>query len=251
MEMNTRLKTLLLSSSLTLSFFMTTPAMADESNKRTEFEFSAPVEIPGHVLAPGKYVFELLDTASSDRNIVQIFSKDSNGNETLIATISAIPDYTANTPEKAAVHFEERHAGTPEAIHSWFYPGDDTGWEFVYPKGQTLEANAKATPDSAPVAAAAAPSMPPAQPATHVQQVQENEPAPQVRLVEERILLAQNEAPAQLPVQGTEIQTSAAQVLPQTGGNSDPELLTAFTMLGSGIAAILAFRRKSWLRARG
>ena len=134
--MNTRLKTLLLSSSLTLSFFMTTPAIADESNKRTEFEFSAPVEIPGRVLAPGKYVFELLDTASSDRNIVQIFSKDSNGNETLIATISAIPDYTANTPEKAAVHFEERHAGTPEAIHSWFYPGDNTGWEFVYPKYQ-------------------------------------------------------------------------------------------------------------------
>ena len=31
-------------------------------------------------------------------------------------------------------------SGSPEAIHSWFYPGDNTGWEFVYPKEQNLEA---------------------------------------------------------------------------------------------------------------
>ena len=41
---------------------MTKPVMADEWNKRTEFQFSAPVEIPGKTLAPGKYVFELADS---------------------------------------------------------------------------------------------------------------------------------------------------------------------------------------------
>jgi LPXTG-motif cell wall-anchored protein len=237
--MNIKLNALFLSSTLALSVFMTTPAMADEWNKRTEFTFSGPVEIPGHVLAAGKYVFQLLDS-SSDRYMVQVFSEDADGSETLIATISAIPDYTYDTPEKTLIHFEERRAGSPEAIHSWFYPGDNTGWEFIYPKGQNLEAGS--TPVATPVAAATTPTMTtPATPETPVQQVQQTEPAP----VEDQILIVQNETPAQLPVQGTEIQTGVPQVLPQTGGNSDLELLTGFALLGSGLAAVLAFRRKS------
>jgi hypothetical protein len=132
-NMSSKLKALCLSGSLALSFFMTKPVRADEMNKRTEFQFSAPVEIPGIVLAPGKYVFELADN-SSDLNLVQIFSEDSNGNESLVATIQTIPDYVSKTPDKPLLHFEERPSGSPEAIHSWFYPGDNTGWEFVYPK---------------------------------------------------------------------------------------------------------------------
>jgi hypothetical protein len=132
-KMNSKLKALCLSGSLALSFLVTKPVMADEMNKRTEFEFSAPVEIPGQVLAPGKYVFELAND-SSDLNLVQIFAEDSNGKESLVATLQTIPDYVSNTPDKPLVHFEERPSGSPEAIHSWFYPGENTGWEFVYPK---------------------------------------------------------------------------------------------------------------------
>ena len=98
--MNSKLKALCLSGSLALSFLVTKPVMADEMNKRTEFEFSAPVEIPGQVLAPGKYVFELADN-SSDLNTVRVFSEDSNGKENLVATIEAIPDYASKTPDKA------------------------------------------------------------------------------------------------------------------------------------------------------
>jgi LPXTG-motif cell wall-anchored protein len=249
--MTSKLNSLYFSASLALSFFVTQPIMADEANKKIEFEFAAPVQIPGHVLAPGKYVFELMDTAFSDRNMVQIFSEDSNGRETLIATIATIPDSTPNTPEKATIHFEERSSGAPEAIHSWYYPGDDTGWEFVYPKGQSLEANVSTTPDSAPVAAAAVSTTPVA---SDTQQVQQEEPAateptPEVAAitVEEQTLVAQNDAPALPPVQESDIQASDAQVLvlPQTGGNSDLELMTAFAMLGTGTAALFAFRRKS------
>ena len=134
--MNSKLKTLCLSGSLALSFFVTKPVMADEMNKRTDFQFSAPVEIPGKVLAPGKYVFELAND-ESDSNIVQIFSEDSKGNLSLVENVSTIPDYISNIPDKPIVRFEERPAGSPEAIHSWFYPGDNTGWEFVYPKDQS------------------------------------------------------------------------------------------------------------------
>jgi hypothetical protein len=238
--MNSRLKTVLLSGSLALSLFMTKPIMADESNKRTEFQFSAPVEIPGHVLTPGKYVFELLDS-SADRNIVQVLSEDTDGNESLVATLLAIPDYTPNTPDKPIIHFEERGSGSPEAIHSWFYPGDNTGWEFVYPKEQNLEAAATPTPNSAPVAASTSPSMPSM---THVREVAQKEPAPESKPVEEQILIVQNETPAQLPVEGTEIQTSETQVLPQAAGNSDLEIVIALAMLGSGLAALFVARRK-------
>jgi hypothetical protein len=242
--MNIRLKALFLSSSLALTVLMTTPAMADESNKRTELQFSSPVQVPGHVLAPGKYVFQLVDS-DSDRNIVQIFSKDSDGKENLVATILAVPDYTWNTPDKTMIHFEERHSGTPEAIHSWFYPGDNTGWEFIYPKEQNLEAAATATPNSAPVAAAAAPTIPSA-PA--VQPVQQADPIPEVVAaedgqVEEQILIAQNEAPAQPPVVGTE--TGSTQALPQTAGDSYLELMSGFALLGGGLVVLFASRRKS------
>jgi LPXTG-motif cell wall-anchored protein len=255
--MISRFNSLYLSASLALSVFVTQPIMADEANKKIEFEFAAPVQIPGHVLAPGKYVFELMDTAFSDRNMVQIFSEDSNGKEILIATISAIPDYTSNTPEKATIHFEERHSGAPEAIHSWYYPGDDTGWEFVYPKGQSLETAANTTSASAPVvtAAAAAPSTPAA---TDTQQVQQKDPVSNEPIseaaavpVEEQTLVAQNDAPASPPAQEADIQTGPTEVLvlPQTGGNSDLELMIGFAMLGGGLAALFAWNRKSLLAA--
>ena len=138
--MNIKLTTLCLGGLLALTSFMARPVLADEWNKKTEFQFSAPVQIPGKTLAAGKYVFQLADS-ESNRNIVQIFSDDSDGNQTLVATLMAVPDYIEQTPDKPTVHFEERPSGSPEAIHSWFYPGENTGWEFVYPNTQTREAN--------------------------------------------------------------------------------------------------------------
>lgn len=132
--MNSKLKALCLTGSLALSLFVTKPARADEMNKRTEFQFSESAQIPWRVLTPGKYVFELAND-QSDRNIVQVFSEDSNGKLSLVENVLAIRDYTSNIPDKPIVRFDERPSGTPEAIHSWFYPGDNTGWEFVYPKG--------------------------------------------------------------------------------------------------------------------
>jgi len=37
------------------------------------------------------------------------------------------------TPDKAILQFEERPSGQPEALKSWFYPGYNSGVEFVYP----------------------------------------------------------------------------------------------------------------------
>ena len=217
---------------------MTKPAVADDWNKRTEFQFGAPVEIPGKVLTPGEYVFELSDS-QTDRNIVQVFSEDPSGKESLVATLFVIREYVQNTPDKPIIHFEERHSGTPDVIRSWFYPGDNTGWEFVYPKGQSFEASAKMMPAPALVATAATPSLPAAP------QIQAARPGMEVTAVEEEMLVAQNDAPPAPLAQETDTQSSAGRLLPETAGYSGLELITGLAMSGAGIAAVLAARRKS------
>jgi hypothetical protein len=107
----------------------------DEWDKKTIFTFNAPVEVPGKVLTPGSYVFKLLDT-QADRHIVQVFDKDQSH---LIGTFLTIPDYRMKPADKPLLTFEERAAGAPEAIKSWFYPGDNYGNEFVYPKARATQ----------------------------------------------------------------------------------------------------------------
>jgi hypothetical protein len=41
--------------------------------------------------------------------------------------------------DKTVMTFGERAAGSPEAIRAWFYPGANSGEEFVYPKGRAVE----------------------------------------------------------------------------------------------------------------
>lgn len=245
--MNIRLNALCLGGFLALTSVLARPVMADEWNKKTEFQFSGPVEIPGKVLSAGKYVFQLVDS-DSDRNIVQVFSEDSDGKESPVAPLMAIPDYMSETPDKPIVHFEERPAGTPETIHSWFYPGESTGWEFVYPKGETRETGANTMAAPALVTAASTPSLP------EPPQVQEVEPtAEEVAAVEEEITVAQNDAPAPpaeqesalLPTPDADAQTGADRMLPETAGHSGLELMIGLAMLSGGLAAVSASRCKS------
>ena len=104
-------------------------ARADEWDKKTTLTFNEPVQVPGTTLSAGTYVFKLAD--SSDRTIVQIWNEDETK---LITTILAIADYRTKTPDKTIVSFDERPTGQPEALKAWFYPGDNFGVEFVYPK---------------------------------------------------------------------------------------------------------------------
>ena len=113
-------------------------AFGQSWNKKTTVTFSAPFEIPGvdaQVLPAGTYVFKLLDSAS-DRHIVQIFNKDETH---LYSTILAIPNYRLTATDKTVMTFSERAAGQPQAIRAWFYPGDNSGQEFVYAKKRAVE----------------------------------------------------------------------------------------------------------------
>ena len=120
-------------------------ALADDWDERTIFTFSNPVEIPGQVLDAGTYVFKVVDSAS-DRNVVQVFSEDENH---LYGTFLTVPDYHQRPSGKTIINFEERAAGDPEAVKTWFYPGDNYGHDFVYPRAK---AAALAKANNQPVA---------------------------------------------------------------------------------------------------
>ncbi len=110
-------------------------ARADVWNQKTVFTFSQPVEIPGRVLPAGTYVFKLADSMA-DRNIVEVFNKDENH---LYGIFLAIPDYHLKPADKPIITFTERAAGAPQAVKAWFYPGENYGHDFVYPRMKAME----------------------------------------------------------------------------------------------------------------
>jgi len=111
---------------------VSSPAKADGWDQKTRFTFSGPVEIPGHQLSAGTYVFKIVNSAS-DRDVVQVY----NENEThSYGIFLAIPDYRLKPTGKPIVTFSERPADSPEAVRAWFYPGENYGHEFVYPKSR-------------------------------------------------------------------------------------------------------------------
>jgi LPXTG-motif cell wall-anchored protein len=114
---------------------LATGPRADEWNKKTVMTFSQPVEIPGQILPAGTYTFVLLDSPA-DRHIVQIFDADGTH---IIATVLAINNYRLKPSGDTVVKFAERAGDNPEALKAWFYPGDNFGQEFVYPKHRATE----------------------------------------------------------------------------------------------------------------
>ncbi|HEY1758696.1 MAG TPA: hypothetical protein VGG72_25210 [Bryobacteraceae bacterium] len=107
---------------------------ASDADRKTVITITEPLIVAGVpvvTLEPGKYVL-LLDESSSDRHIVRIFNERQ---DTLFTTVLAIPNYRLEPNEKTMFAFWETPNGNPRALRAWFYPGDNFGQEFVYPKG--------------------------------------------------------------------------------------------------------------------
>jgi len=198
---------------------------ADEWTKTTKVTFTDAVQVPGTVLPPGTYTFRLMDS-SSNRHIVQVFNEDGTR---LITTILAIPNYQLQVSGKTILAFDERPSGEPEALKAWFYPGDNFGQEFVYPKAEaaalstvnnTAVPSTETEPTPQPVAETApAPAPSPEPAAAPVQQQTDAQPSPA------------QEAPA------------PAQQLPQTGSDLPLIGLTGLLALG-GALALRSFGRQ-------
>jgi hypothetical protein len=213
--------------------YFVAPAVADEWDKMTIFHFNAPVEVPGHVLLPGTYVFKLADL-QADRDVVQIFSQDRHGMDHIVTTTIAIPAYRMNPTSKTVLTFEERRSNTPEAVSKWFYPGDNYGVQFVYRHAKNFETAANVAPAPiTPTLAAVAPTPAPASQAA----------SPQAAAVEEQqsVVVAQNQ-PAAPSVPESSANRELPKSLPKTASDLPFAATFGLLMLGAG-AAILGFAR--------
>ena len=76
-------------------------------------------------------MIKLVDSLS-DRHIVRILNENEDA---VITTVLAIPNWRLQPTGKTEFMFWETPAGNPPALRAWFYPGDNFGQEFAYPKG--------------------------------------------------------------------------------------------------------------------
>jgi hypothetical protein len=108
----------------------------------------------------------------------------------VIATVLAINNWRLRPTGKTVVNFAERTGDNPEAVKAWFYPGDNFGQEFVYPRHRAIEL-AVATKEPVP---AIAEETPPAELKTApiVAVTPEQKEVPVAEAIETTPLVAQN-----------------------------------------------------------
>jgi hypothetical protein len=111
------------------ALFFELAAHADLGDQSTEITFNQPIQIPGQVLPAGSYLFKLLNGDNLD--VVQIFSADRTH---VYATLETIPSEARRVPDDTTVTLLEQGAGQPDVLLTWFYPGNETGHEFIYSK---------------------------------------------------------------------------------------------------------------------
>jgi hypothetical protein len=125
------MRKLILAAAVSTALFTTIGLIqADDWDKKTTITVNETILIPGRSLPPGKYVMKLA-TIGSERHIVQIMNADETKVE---ATILAFNNERLKPTGKTVLRYWETPAGTPPALRAWFYPGDNFGQEFAYPR---------------------------------------------------------------------------------------------------------------------
>jgi hypothetical protein len=217
---------------------------ADTRDKKTKISLDTPIEVPGAVLAPGTYVFKLLDS-SSNRHIVQITNE--NQNQTYALTFTT-PALRLEPTDKTVLTFYEGKGDRPRAIRTWFYPGDVDGQEFVYRGEQARFLAVSKTSQVADTSSASkseSVSLEPAKPAESAVLAPIPTPPAQAAEIqtqsapEEPVLLAQAQPQDQAPPPAAQPQTEQAPAvststdeLPKTASNLPLILLGGLSALG-------------------
>jgi len=186
MKLHSLTQARIIAAGCSIAFLLPLAARADQWNKKTILTVNEEIQVQDRVLEPGKYVFKLLNT-NADRHVVQIY----NGDEThIIDTVAAIPEYRVEPTGKSQFRFWETPSGYVKALRAWYYPGDNFGQGFVYPKHLTM-LTAALMPPPAPIAAPQPQPMAQPEPAAPMAEpVPQEQPAPMPEI-------AQNAAPAE------------------------------------------------------
>jgi len=117
-----------------LGLAWTPTARATTWDKKTILTVNETIQVPHATLPPGTYVMKLFDSPS-DRHVVQIFNADETE---VLTTILAIPNWRLKPTGDTVFTFWEMPPGQPRALRAWFYPGDNFGQEFAYPKTKAV-----------------------------------------------------------------------------------------------------------------
>jgi hypothetical protein len=237
-----------------LSFAALTVALApavhaDAWDKKTIATFSQSIEIPGKILAPGTYVFKLMDSPS-DRHIVRIMNERE---DQVVATVLAIPNYRLEPKSKTVFTFYEMPGGQPEVLREWFYPGDNFGQEFAYSKRRHAEILAAirggSTTTEVQVAAAVATPVVTAEETRTVEAV-ETAPVPTADTTAVQVEAAEKlESPAE-PIESVEPPAPTPEPTPEPQSDDDktmPKTASQLALIGllGAAAAFTAFGVRS------
>ena len=117
-----------------LAIVFAVPAFA-ENNTVINVHLDNAVAIPGNVLAPGNYVFRLEE---SGHRIVAISSADSKTFYGFIPVYTATRDSSNGTDIRAT----ELDAAGLARIDSWFFPGEQNGYRFIYSNSDIAKTDA-------------------------------------------------------------------------------------------------------------
>jgi hypothetical protein len=97
------------------------------SNHRELVTFSAPIALPGVVLAAGTYAFEEPDAAIS--GLVRVTSP--NSRQVYLTQYTRIVN-RRNADTALRVTFSEAAPGGARPVNTWFPRGEDQGRQFIY-----------------------------------------------------------------------------------------------------------------------
>lgn len=167
---------------------------ADNVQRRSKMILTEPTEIPGTLLQPGTYMVKVMDY-KEEKEIVQFTSEDE---KTVVATVLAIRDRRVHTDDgQTGFIYFQRLEGSPIALKSWYYAGDEWGEVFVYPKSKAVVI-AKATHEE--VVATPAETNPTLQAEVTVVKPEESR-----KPVTEPAARVAEKAPARLPKTGSDL----------------------------------------------
>jgi len=223
---------------------------ADQWDKKTIITIDEAMQLPNAMLQPGTYVIRLQNSLAN-RHVVQVFDKDEKH---LVTTILAIPNMRLQPTGKSVFAFWEVQAGKPKALRAWFYPGDNFGQEFAYPKEQASQITASNSGATVPINDAKPEELAVTEPA----------PAPPAR-VEPAPVAAVEPTPAPAPVQvaaapqpppapvavsqpapvpvATTQTNPPAESLPRTASNLPLIVLAGLLSLAAALGLNLAYHR--------
>lgn len=102
--------------------------VAAQWTARTTMTFTESVKVPGLTLAPGAYIFELVDPSSSVP-VVKITDKDGTKN---LGVMHTVPTRRDEATEDVVVLFSPTEAGAMPAIRGWYPAGGKNGYMLVY-----------------------------------------------------------------------------------------------------------------------